>query len=127
GGPDPLAAPYDIREALDDIGDDVLAGMSPRAALNRLLRRGADGRNGLDTLRRRARERARELRQRGNLDGTLDKVRELLDEAVELERQALFPDPDDSARMAEAELDQLPRDTARAVRELSDYQWRSPQ
>ena len=125
GGPDPLAAPYDIREALDEIGDDVLAGMSPRSALNRLLRRGGDGRNGLDALRRRARERARELRNRGNLDGTLDQVRELLDEAIELERQALFPEPDDAARMAEAELDALPRDTARAVHELADYQWRS--
>ena len=27
----------------------------------------------------------------------------------------------------EARLDALPRDTARAVRELSDYQWRSPE
>ena len=127
GGPDPLAPPYDIREALDEIGDDVLAGMSPRSALNRLLRRGTDGRNGLDALRRRARESARELRNRGNLDGTLNQVRELLDHAIELERQALFPDPADAARMAEAELDALPHDTARAVRELADYQWRSPE
>ncbi|MDQ1740664.1 MAG: hypothetical protein QOE53_2316, partial [Pseudonocardiales bacterium] len=35
GGADPLEPPYDIRQALDEIGDDVLAGMSPRAALNR--------------------------------------------------------------------------------------------
>ena len=27
--------------------------------------------------------------------------------------------------MAEAELDALPNDTARAVRQLADYQWRS--
>ena len=54
-------------------------------------------------------------------------MRELLDAAIEDERQALFPDPDDSARMAEAELDTLPNDTARAVRQLADYQWRSPQ
>ena len=127
GGPDPLEPPYDIRDALDEIGDDVLAGMSPRTALNRLLRRGAIGRDGLDGLRRKARDRARELRRSGRLDGTLEHVRELLDQAVELERQALFPDPDDSARMAEAELDALPSDTARAVRQLADYQWRSPE
>jgi len=127
GGPDPLEPPYDIRSALDEIGDDVLAGMSPRAALNRLLRRGTADRDGLDAMRRRARERARELRNRGRLDGTLDKVKELLDQALEQEKRALFPIPDDSARMAEAELDTLPNDTARAVRQLSEYQWRSPE
>jgi uncharacterized protein with von Willebrand factor type A (vWA) domain len=125
GGPDPLEAPYDIRRALDEIGDDVLSGMSPRAALNRLLRRGTSNRDGLDALRRKARERSRELRNSGRLDGTLEQVRQLLDEAVEDERRALFPDPADSARLAEAELDTLPRDTARAVRQLADYQWRS--
>ncbi|MBN9620121.1 MAG: VWA domain-containing protein, partial [Actinobacteria bacterium] len=74
-----------------------------------------------------ARERARELRRSGRLDGTLDQVRELLDQALEQERRALFPDPDDGARMAEAELDSLPSDTSRAVRQLADYQWRSPE
>jgi uncharacterized protein with von Willebrand factor type A (vWA) domain len=127
GGPDPLEPPYDVRQALDEIGDDVLAGMSPRAALNRLLRRGASDRDGLDSLRRQARERARELRQSGRLDGTLEQVRELLDTALEEERRALFPDPADTARMREAELDALPKDTARAVRELAEYQWRSPE
>ena len=127
GGPDPLEPPYDIRRAIDEIGEDVLAGMAPRNALNRLLRRGPSGRNGLDSLRRRARDRARELRRSGRLDGTLQQVRELLDQALEAERRALFPDPDDGARLAEAELDALPKDTARAVRQLSDYQWRSPE
>jgi uncharacterized protein with von Willebrand factor type A (vWA) domain len=127
GGPDPLAAPYDIRQALDELGDDVLSGSSPRNALNRLLRRGTRDRQGLDALRRLARDRARELRQSGRLDGTLERVRELLDQALAAERRALFPDPDDSARMAEAELDALPDDTARAVRQLADYQWRSPE
>ncbi|MEO9140031.1 MAG: VWA domain-containing protein [Jatrophihabitans sp.] len=126
-GPDPMEPPYDIRQALDEIGDDVLAGMSPRNALNRLLRRGTTGRDGLDALRRQARERARELRQSGRLDGTLEQVRELLDRALEEEKRALFPIPDDAARMAEAELDALPKETSRAVRELADYQWRSPE
>jgi uncharacterized protein with von Willebrand factor type A (vWA) domain len=127
GGPDPLEPPYDIRRALDEIGEDVLAGLSPRAALQRMLRSGVDGRSGLDALRRRARERARQLRNSSRLDGTLDQVRELLDQALDSERSALFPDPSDAARLAEAELDALPSDTARAVRQLADYQWRSPE
>jgi uncharacterized protein with von Willebrand factor type A (vWA) domain len=125
GGADPLEPPYDVRRALDQIGDDVLAGTSVRSALERLLRKGSNGRNGLDALRRRARDRARELRDSGRLDGTLKQVRDLLEQALDAERRALFPEPSDAARMAEAELDALPQDTARAVRALADYAWRS--
>ncbi|SDJ00409.1 Uncharacterized protein, contains von Willebrand factor type A (vWA) domain [Frankineae bacterium MT45] len=127
GGPDPLDSPFDVRRALDELGEDVLAGGSPRDALRSLLRRGLDGRSGLDALRRKARERARAMRRENRLDGTLQQVRDLLDEALEAERQALFPDPSDSARLAEAELDALPKDTSRAVRQLSEYQWRDSQ
>jgi uncharacterized protein with von Willebrand factor type A (vWA) domain len=59
------------------------------------------------------------------MDGTLQEVRELLDKALEAERRALFPDPDDAARLAEDELDALPEETAGAVRALKDWQWRS--
>src|SRR4051812_3463632 len=90
-----------------------------------LLRRGIDGRRGLDALRRSVRDRLRQARQAGRMDGTLEQIRELLDQAVEAERRELFPDPDDSARLAEAELDALPDDTAGAVRGLKDYPWRS--
>ena len=68
-------------------------------------------RAGLDDLLRQVRERQRELRNAGRLDGTLEQVRELLDKAVEPERGALFPDPSDDARLREAELDALPNDT----------------
>jgi uncharacterized protein with von Willebrand factor type A (vWA) domain len=61
------------------------------------------------------------------MDGTLQEVRELLDRALEAERRELFPDPDDAARLAEAELDALPEDTAGAVRALKDFDWRSPE
>ena len=127
GGRDPLEPPFDVRRALDEIGDDVLAGSSPAEALRRLTRQGADGLRGLDALRRRLRQQQRAARHRGRLDGTLERIKRLLDEAVAAERRELFPDPSDSARLAEAELDALPDDPARAVRQLSDYSWRSPE
>jgi uncharacterized protein with von Willebrand factor type A (vWA) domain len=126
GGGDPLAPPYDVRNALDEIGESVLEGLSPAEAMQQLMRRGLQGRRGLDDLLRQIRKRQKEARRAGRLDGTLDEVRELLDRAVAEERKALFPDPSDDARFAETRLDALSRDTARAVRELSDYQWRSP-
>ncbi|NYJ06283.1 vWA domain-containing protein [Petropleomorpha daqingensis] len=125
GGPDPLAPPYDLGDAVDEIGDSVLAGSGVREALRELMRRGMQGRRGLDELRRSVRDRLRQARNAGRMDGTLQEVRELLDKALTAERRELFPDPDDSARLAEAELDALPEDTAGAVRGLKDYSWRS--
>ena len=127
GGEDPLAAPYDVTDAIDQVGDAVLDGLSPAEALQQLMRRGLSDGRGLDDLLRQVRERRRRVRRSGRLDGTLERVRELLDRALDAERRALFPDPGDDARLAEAELDALPRETARAVRELSDYSWRSPE
>jgi uncharacterized protein with von Willebrand factor type A (vWA) domain len=124
-GPDPLAPPFDVSGALDELGDAVLDGADPRSALRDLLRRGTDGRRGLDELMRKARERRRALEKSGRLDGTLEQVRELLDQAVEAERSALFPEPTDDARFREAQLNALPNDTARAVQELANYDWRS--
>jgi uncharacterized protein with von Willebrand factor type A (vWA) domain len=125
GGPDPLEPPYDVRGAVDALGDSVLDGTDPAAALRDLLRRGMSGHRGLDDLLRRVRERQREVRSRGRLDGILDQVRTLLDTAIGQERAELFPDPDDSARIREDELDALPSDTAQAIRQLADYDWRS--
>jgi uncharacterized protein with von Willebrand factor type A (vWA) domain len=125
GGPDPLEAPYDVRGAVDALGDQVLAGTDPAAALRDLLRRGMSGHRGLDDMLRRIRERQREIRSRGRLDGMLEQVRAMLDTAIGQERAELFPDPSDTARMREAELDALPSDAAQAVRQLADYEWQS--
>jgi uncharacterized protein with von Willebrand factor type A (vWA) domain len=124
-GPDPLAPPYDARRALDELGEAVLDGSDPSSALRDLLRRGLQGRRGLDDLLRSVRERQRQIRDRGRLDGVLEQARALLDTAVGLERAELFPDPSDDARLREAELDSLPSDTAQAIRRLASYQWRS--
>jgi uncharacterized protein with von Willebrand factor type A (vWA) domain len=128
GGPDPLASPVDIAEALDAIGEDVMAGYSPERAMREFLRRGSQGQRGLDDLARRIAEKRRELTQRHNLDGTLQEVRELLDHAVLSERGQLARDVsmDDGDRaLRELTLDNLPPSTAAAVNELSSYDWQS--
>ena len=128
GGPDPLAPPVDLAEALDAIGQDVMAGYSPERAMQEFLRRGGRDQRGLDDLARRVAERRRELLQRHNLDGTLQEVRELLDHAVLEERKQLARDVDlDDADRAfrEMQLENLPSSTAAAVSELTDYDWRS--
>lgn len=124
-GPDPLAPPVDLRDALDELGKDVMAGSSPRSALEELLRRGTRNTQGLDDLTRRLWERRREIERRHNLDGTLRDVQRLLDEALEAERHELFPNPSDDARFRELQLDALPSGTAAAVRELANYDWQS--
>ena len=70
GGPDPLASPFDVAEAVDEIGDAVLAGRTPRDAIEELLRRGMaeragrQGRRGLDELRRAVDRRRAQVRHR---------------------------------------------------------------
>lgn len=127
GGPDPLAPPVDLGEALAAIGEDVMAGTSPERAMREFLRRGGDRQRGLDDLAAEVARRRRDLTRRHRLDGTLDQVRALLDQAVDAERARLAGDLDDDARFAELRLADLPASTAAAVRELADYPWRSPQ
>ncbi|MDJ0010916.1 vWA domain-containing protein [Rhodococcus erythropolis] len=127
GGPDPLAPPVDLRDALAAIGDDVLSGTSPRHALRELLRRGNRDMRGLDELAAQANRRRRELLRRNNLDGTLDEVRKLLDKAVLEERKELARALDDDARFNEMRIEELPPSTAQAVQDLADYNWRSEQ
>ncbi|MFC7550275.1 VWA domain-containing protein [Plantactinospora sp. GCM10030261] len=125
GGPDPLAPPYDVRAAVDAVGAEMLAGGSLRDALRGLLRRGPDGRGGLDDLVARARRLRREAMRRGNLDGTITRSQALLDQALAAERDELRGRDDEAARFNEAVLDNLPGSTARAIEELAGYDWAS--
>ena len=125
GGPDPLAPPVDLREALEQIGEDVMEGASPRRALQEMLRRGTASMTGADKLAAEANRRRRELLQRNNLDGTLQEIKKLLDEAVLAERKELARALDDDARFGELQLEALPASPAKAVSELAEYDWRS--
>jgi uncharacterized protein with von Willebrand factor type A (vWA) domain len=125
GGPDPLAPPVDLAEALEVIGEDVMAGYSPERAMRELLRRGTRDQQGLDDLARRVAEKRRELLTRHGLDGTMREVRELLDRAVLAERKQLAREMGDDARFDEMRIGSLPPSTAAAVSELGDYRWHS--
>ncbi|WP_179475872.1 vWA domain-containing protein [Mycolicibacterium vinylchloridicum] len=127
GGPDPLAPPVDLRDALEQIGRDVMEGTSPRRALSELLRRGTKGTKGADRLAAEVNRRRRELLNRNNLDGTLQEIKQLLDEAVLAERKELARALDDDARFAELQIEALSPSPAKAVQELSEYNWRSPE
>jgi uncharacterized protein with von Willebrand factor type A (vWA) domain len=130
GGPDPLAPPVDLAEALEHIGEDVMAGYSPERAMQEYLRRGGQDRQGLDELARKVARKRQELLQRHSLDGTLQEVRELLDRAVLEERKQLARDVemDDADRtFREVQLENLPASTAAAVSELATYDWQSPE
>ncbi|MBM9459552.1 VWA domain-containing protein [Nocardioides sp. zg-536] len=127
-GGDPLAPPVDLAEALDAIGEDVMAGYSPERAMREFLRRGGSDQAGLDDLARRVAERRRDLLQRHDLGGTLDEVRELLETAVleerkQLARDAMMDEGDRAFR--QMRLDNLPDSPAAAVSELNDYDWTS--
>ena len=128
GGPDPLAPPLDLSEALDEIGEDIMAGYSPEQAMREYLQRGGRDMTGLDELSGRVQQRRRDLLSRHRLDGTLQQVRKLLDEAVLEERKQLARDirMDDTDRdFREMQLLNLPDSPAAAVTELSGYDWQS--
>ncbi|MDJ0356859.1 VWA domain-containing protein [Paenarthrobacter sp. PH39-S1] len=128
GGPDPLAPPVDLAEALDAIAEDVMAGYSPRHALQEFLRRGGRNREGLDDLAGQVQQRRQDLLNRHRLDGTLSEVQKLLDTAVleerkQLARDAMMDNTDRAFR--EMQLQNLPHSTAAAVNELASYDWQS--
>ena len=130
GGPDPLAPPVDLAEALKSVSDDVMAGYSPEGALREYMRRGGREQRGLDDLARDVHRRHQELLREHRLDGTLEEVKKLLDEAVLEERKQLARDAgmDDGDRaLREMTLDSLPNSTAAAVNSLSSYDWQSSQ
>ncbi len=128
GGPDPLAPPVDIAEALDAVAEDVMSGYSPEQAMREFLRRGGRNQRGLDDLARKVQQRRRDLLSKHRLDGTIQEVKELLEKALREERNQFLRD----ARMdpmdrqfREMQLDSLPSSPAAAVTELADYDWQS--
>jgi uncharacterized protein with von Willebrand factor type A (vWA) domain len=125
GSQDPFGPDLAASDLLEEMSDDILSGAGAQAAMQRLLRRGMQGRvTGLDALRARLRAQREQEESALNLSGPLETVREQLEEIVERERTRLSFEPDDDARMREAFLDALPPDAPGQIRELQDYRFR---
>jgi len=127
GTQEPFGDKLEIGDLLDAISEDVLSGVGPSRAIRRLMRRGLEGRPGLDDLRRRLAERRRKWAEATNLEGPLEGVRDKLNEILEQERDTLSKQRDDDARSRESFLDGLAKSPAAAMKELMNYKFADAQ
>ena len=128
GTQDPFPADVSPDDVLAEISEDVLGGMPAETALERLLQRGMQARNGrisgLSELRRRVEAaRRRELARMG-VEAPLRDVERRLGEIVDTERAALDLSGDEQVAAAGHEqLDALPDDVAGRIAALQPYDW----
>jgi uncharacterized protein with von Willebrand factor type A (vWA) domain len=125
----------DADEVLDALSDDLMSYGDLNAAMQRLYRWGTDRMPGLDELLKQLREKREQELSRYNLDSTVEKVREQLQEVVDTERKGIERRLDEAAegsprklmeRVAtqrKAELDRLPDDVGGRVKALRDYEF----
>jgi uncharacterized protein with von Willebrand factor type A (vWA) domain len=125
----------DADEVLDALSDDLMSYGDLNAALQRLYRWGTDRMPGLDELLKQLREKREQELSRYNLDSTVEKVREQLQEVVDTERKGIERRLDEAAegsprklmeRVAtqrKTELDRLPEDVGGRVKALRDYEF----
>lgn len=128
GTQDPFPADVSPDEVMEEISEDILGGLSPDEALERLLQRGLRGRagsvSGLSGLRRRVEEARRRELQRMGAEGPLRDIEERLSQIVATERAALdLSDDADAAAARHQHLDALPPEPAGQVAALQSYDW----
>ncbi|HEY4410050.1 MAG TPA: hypothetical protein VGO87_09215 [Acidimicrobiia bacterium] len=124
----------DAENVLGELADDLLYHGDLNAALRRALQSGMrtpDGRQleGLRQLLERIARRRREELERHELSGLGEDIARRLDEVTDLERQALDRGdlPHDEAQARHQRLDEMPPDLAGRFRELSEYDFASPE
>ncbi|HEX2054740.1 MAG TPA: hypothetical protein VHJ78_13585 [Actinomycetota bacterium] len=115
-------------DLVDEISDDILSGIGPERALQRLMRRGIPGRmRGLDELSRRMAEARRKWAERTSTNANVSQYSDRLKAILDQEKAALADDPRDGARFRETQLDLLPSSPAAAIRQLMNYEFADPQ
>ena len=132
GGTEPFGSDVSAEELLDALQDDLLEGMSPEHALERLLGRGMQrgmrgSVAGLQELRRRLEQARRRELERMGVEGPLREMEERLAGIVEQERlTAQFAADDARGRDRLDELDALPAELASRVEALRQSEWLDP-
>ncbi|HWB71937.1 MAG TPA: hypothetical protein VG452_06950 [Egibacteraceae bacterium] len=127
GTQEPFPAEVSADEVLEEIADELLAGVGADQALQRLLRRGMAGRvGGLEALRRRVEQARRRELSRMGLEAPLRRVAEQLEAILGRERTALDFDASSDAPAKRAFVDDLPPDVAARLAALQDYRWTDP-
>lgn len=132
GSAEPFGSDVSAEELLDALQDDLLDGMSPEHALERLLGRGMQrgmrgSVAGLHDLRRRLDEARRRELERMGVEGPLRELEERLAGIVEQERlTAQFGADDARGRERLDQLDALPADLASRVEALRQSEWLDP-
>jgi uncharacterized protein with von Willebrand factor type A (vWA) domain len=124
GTQDPFGPDVPAAEVLEELADEILMGGGADHALQRLLRRGMQGRfTGIDALRERLQRQREREESLLDLAGPLDDIRERLEEILERERSELSFRDDDDARARESFLDALPSDAPGKIGELREYRF----
>ncbi|MGZ8614486.1 MAG: vWA domain-containing protein [Actinomycetota bacterium] len=127
GTQDPFGPDVPAADVLEELTDEILMGEGADHALQRLLRRGMQGRfTGMDALRTRLRQQREREEQLLDLSGPLEDIRERLEEILERERTELSFRDDDDACLREGFLDALPPDAPGQLGELREYRFADP-
>ncbi|GAB3755138.1 vWA domain-containing protein [Microlunatus parietis] len=114
------------RPAVDLVAELVLDGATVERAVSTMIKYGHPaGLTGLDALRPRVAARRATVDRVLAIDPVLAAVAPVVDDAVRVELHTLFADPDDLARLEEAELRQLPESAAATYQVLSSRRWHS--
>jgi uncharacterized protein with von Willebrand factor type A (vWA) domain len=114
-------------EVVDEIADDLLSGIGPERALQRLMRRGIPGRmSGLDDLARRMAEARRRWAEKTNTNSAVSQYSDRLKAILDQEKAALSDDRSEDARSRETRLDLLPTSPSGAIRQLMGYDFTDP-
>ncbi|MFC7625094.1 hypothetical protein [Microlunatus sp. GCM10028923] len=114
------------RPAIDLVAELALDGVSVEQAVRTMIKYGdPPAITGLDALRPQVAARRAVIGRVLAVDPVLASVAPVVDDAVRVELRTLFADPDDLARLEEAELRQLPESAAAAYQLLAGRRWHS--